>query len=263
MDESRLAVDDAAQLLERLMTVVRARLRDRASTRSACAADRAGGWKRGNSSSMSSRAYQTSSIDRPAKSRIASRYARDRALHDAPAPLLRELVLAARDLEARGQPLHVPFPRTGRRLVEVVDVEEQVTLRRAEDPEVREMRIAADLDVQPRVRGRGQIGGHRQRRAPEVGERRDQHAPVANGHELRHPGPGLLLEQVDRVHAVREHPPVGVARARDGRSGRLSACGTLFERNALPVGLHESGWFSSMKLPNGSCRKAWRPAPAM
>ena len=49
--------------------------------------------------------------------------------------------------EARRQAHHVPFPRTGQRLVEVVDVEEEVPLRRGEEPEVDEVRVAADLDA--------------------------------------------------------------------------------------------------------------------
>ena len=58
-----------------------------------------------------------------------------------------EVVLPARHLQAGRQPFHVPFPRAGEGLVEVVHVEEQVALGRAEDAEVGEVGVAARLDV--------------------------------------------------------------------------------------------------------------------
>ncbi len=63
-----------------------------------------------------------------------------------------------RDLHAGGETLHVPLPGPDRGLIEVVDVEDQVTLRRAEHPEVRQVRVAAELGPQP--------GGRRGRRGP-------------------------------------------------------------------------------------------------
>ena len=71
--------------------------------------------------------------------------------------------VATEDLEARGETLHVPLPRAGERLVEVVDVEHQLPLGRAEHAEVRQVRVAAELDVDPGPRSRGQVGGHDQR----------------------------------------------------------------------------------------------------
>ena len=65
--------------------------------------------------------------------------------------------LAAGDDEARRQALEVELERPGEGLVEVVDVEEQVAFRRCEQPEVRQVRIAAELDgdVRPRSGRRG------------------------------------------------------------------------------------------------------------
>ena len=49
--------------------------------------------------------------------------------HDDRAPIGRgEAAVATEDLDARGQTLHVPLPRPGQRLVEVVDVEHQPPL---------------------------------------------------------------------------------------------------------------------------------------
>ena len=44
----------------------------------------------------------------------------------------REIPVAASDREARGEPLHVPLPRPGQGLVEVVQVEEELSFGRAE-----------------------------------------------------------------------------------------------------------------------------------
>src|SRR5215475_5240204 len=55
---------------------------------------------------------------------------------------------------------------------------------------------------------------HRRGRAAEVGEWRGDHAPVPDRHQIRHPGPGLLLEDVHRVGPVRRRLPLGMALAR-------------------------------------------------
>jgi len=60
-----------------------------------------------------------------------------------------EAVAAPRDLQARGQPLDVPLPRAGKRLVEVVHVEQHPALGRREQPEVGQVGVAAGLDPQP------------------------------------------------------------------------------------------------------------------
>ena len=54
----------------------------------------------------------------------------DGTLHDPTAHLLRDLVLASGDFEARRQSLDIPLPRTRRRFVEIVDVEEEMAFRR-------------------------------------------------------------------------------------------------------------------------------------
>ena len=54
----------------------------------------------------------------------------------------------AGDLDARGQALDVPLERAGKRLVEVVEVEDEVALGRREAAEVREMGVTAELHVE-------------------------------------------------------------------------------------------------------------------
>jgi hypothetical protein len=66
--------------------------------------------------------------------------------HDDRAPVaLAGPSVAARDLQARGQTLDVPFPWSGQGLVEVVDVEHHLPLGRAESAEVRQVSVTAEL----------------------------------------------------------------------------------------------------------------------
>ena len=137
-------------------------------------------------------------------------------------PLLRvEAAVAAGDGEAGDQPLDVPLERAGQRLVEVVDAEDQPPVGRAERTEVRQVRIAAELHVQARPRDARQIGRHRVRRAAIEGERRDEHAPVADRHELLDPRGGLLLEQVDGVEPLGRRRPLAMDGTRRRRTRRL------------------------------------------
>ena len=101
--------------------------------------------------------------------------------------------------QARGQPLDVPLERPGQGLIEVVDVEDQPPLRRGERTEIRQVRVPAQLHPQPRGGRAGQVRRHRQRRAPVERERRHQHPPVPDRHQLRHPRRRLAQQQPDRI----------------------------------------------------------------
>ena len=136
-----------------------------------------------------------------------------------------EAAVARGDQHAHGKALDIPLPRPRERLVEVVDVEHQPALGRGKRAEVRQVRVTAALHGEARVGRRRQIAGHDQRRTPIEGERRDQHAPVADRHELRHPRLGLALEQLDRINAARRRLEDGVARARN-----LGPCGLAASR---------------------------------
>ena len=76
------------------------------------------------------------------------------------------------------------------------------------------MRIAAELHVQPRPRRACEVGRHQGGAAAVERERRHQHAPVADRHQLRHARLSLLLEHVDRFTPARRRLPPGVRRAR-------------------------------------------------
>ena len=167
------------------------------------------------------RAYQRSSARISANSRIASRYDRaDREL-DRFALLGVESAIAAGDREARHEPLDVPLERPGQRLVEVVDAEHQPPVGSRERAEVRQMRVAAELHVQARARRTGEVGRHQGGAAAVERERRDEHAPVADRHQLRHARLRLLLEHVDRITPARRRLPPRVRRARHLGARRL------------------------------------------
>ena len=141
--------------------------------------------------------------------------------HDHGAPVGRgEAAVAPHDLEAGRETLHVPFPRPGQGLVEIVDIEQHPPFGGAEQTEVRQMGVTAHLHRHARHRGRCQIGRHDQRGAPVERERRDQHPPVPDGHQLGNPALRLLLQQRDWIRAAWRGLPSSVA-----RPGRLVASG--------------------------------------
>ena len=159
----------------------------------------------------------------------------DRVEHDPAAMGRREPLLAPGDHDAGGKSLDVPLPRPGMRLVEVVEVECEPPLRRAEQTEVRQMRVAAQLHGPAARRRRGQIGGHDERGAAEEGERRGEHPAVADRHQLRHSRGVLAAEQVDRIRTRRRGLPRGVGATRDGRAHRLAALRRRRHRSVRPA----------------------------
>ena len=131
--------------------------------------------------------------------------------------------ISSGDGEARRQPLDVPFERPRQRLVEIVDAEHEAAIRGSEEPEVREVRVAAQLSVQARSCAVREVCRHDVGRAAKERERRDEHSSVANRHQLRQTCSRLFLEQFDRVAADRGGLPGSVRRARHLRPRRLPA----------------------------------------
>ena len=87
-----------------------------------------------------------------------------------------EAPVPARDREAGDEALDVPLPGSVPGLVEVVDVEELAALRRGEETEVGDVRVAAAHDRDPGIGLTGEIVRHQRRAAAVEGERRVQHA---------------------------------------------------------------------------------------
>ena len=166
-------------------------------------------------------AYQMSIVDIAENSVIASRYAVTDARVASRVSALLKPLLRAGDREARGHALDVVLERAGQRLVEVVQVEHEGSFRRRVHAEVREMRVAAQLDVQPGRRRVLQIGGHDLRRAAIERERRHHHAPVTDGHEVGLARRVLRFEQRDGIRSVRRGRPPRVVRGSGLRARRL------------------------------------------
>ena len=113
-----------------------------------------------------------------------------------------KLGVERRDRDARGEALQVHGEVDARqRLVEIVDVEEDVFLRRREGTEVHEVAVAAGLDVDAGKRRMGEVLRHHGRSAAQEGERAHQHALVALGDELGHADAVAFGEQRDGIAA--------------------------------------------------------------
>jgi hypothetical protein len=148
-------------------------------------------------------------------------------------PLLlcrRQPELAARDHEARREPLDVPLPRTARRLIEVVDVEHQLAIGRSEAAEVRQMRIAAQLHRDAGTRRRRQISRHQLGRTAKERERRRQHPAMTDRHQLRFSLRGLLQQDLDRRSPLARRLPLGVSAPRCPCARGLAVGRTLGHR---------------------------------
>ena len=98
----------------------------------------------------SSRAYHTCMFGIAASFRIPLAVLAHDAEHDLLTLRLREVAVAAADLEARGEALHIPLERAGQRLVEVVEVEDEIPLGRRVAADVGEVRVAAELRLEAR-----------------------------------------------------------------------------------------------------------------
>ena len=96
-------------------------------------------------------------------------------------------VLPGRHHQAGRQARHVPFERAGQRLVEVAQVEVEVALGRGPQPVVQDVGVAAELDLDPAVRPRGQVRRHDRGGAAVVVPRGQRHALVPQRDQLGQP----------------------------------------------------------------------------
>ena len=166
-----------------------------------------------------------------ARHRVAVR-AGDREV-DRVALLVVESAVAPRDGEACDEPLHVPLERPRKRLVEVVDAEDHPPVRCGEDAEVRQVRVAAQLHVQLCARLVREVRSHDGGGASVEGERRHQHAAVADGHQLLQARLRLVLQQLDGIPPARRGRPVAVNAASDVRPSGLAAGGAVLDGEVL------------------------------
>ena len=121
------------------------------------------------------------------------------------ARVLGSAVLPTRHPDARDEPAQVPLPRARVRLVEVVQVDDQVTLRGGVEPEVAQVRVAADHGRDAGRRQRRQVVGHDDGRPAQEPVRRRGHAPDPDRDQPVQAPLVALLDLRDRV-AVRRRP---------------------------------------------------------
>jgi hypothetical protein len=100
-------------------------------------------------------------------------------------------------------------------------------LRGREHPEVRQMGVSADLRRQSRPRCPRQVARHRQSGAPEEGEGRGCHPPVADRQQFGDPRHVLLRQQGERVGPLGADGELGMAGPRYLRPRRLPSCHSL------------------------------------
>ena len=130
--------------------------------------------------------------------------------------------MAGGDDDAGRQPLNVPLPGSGQSFIEVVDVEEDVALRRGEAAEIHKVSVAASLHAKSGRRGRRQIGRHDRGRAAIEGERRLGHAPEADRDQLRDSAFVGLAQKLDRIAPILGRLPAAMRGARRRVAQRLA-----------------------------------------
>jgi hypothetical protein len=76
-------------------------------------------------------------------------------------------------------------PSRRKRLVEIVDIEDELALGRSKTPEIGDVAIAASLHADACSWGTGKIGGHQRRGAAKEREGRGAHSGITNRQQLR------------------------------------------------------------------------------
>ena len=88
--------------------------------------------------------------------------------------------------EGGDEALEIPFPWGRQGLVEIVDVEQNIALRRGEAPEIHQVAIAAGLHMDAGDRGLGEIRRHDRRGAAIEGEGRLEHSAITDRQQPGH-----------------------------------------------------------------------------
>ena len=150
-------------------------------------------------SSRSIRAYQTSRFDMPAYSCIAARYARATA---------RLILWRSWSSKPRSRPATAKLATSrftshsngpGSVSSKSLMLKIEPSIRRGERAEVREVGVAAELDLQAGAGRVREVGGHEVGGAAVERERGHEHPPVADRDQLGHARRVLLPEQLDRI----------------------------------------------------------------
>ena len=130
--------------------------------------------------------------------------------------------MTSRDDNAGREPLNVPLPGGRQSFVEIVDVEEDVALRRCETAEIHQMSVAAGLHAKSGRGRRGQIGRHDCGRAAIEGERRLDHTGEAQRDQFGDAAFVSLAQKLDRIAPTLGRSPTAMRGARRRVAQRLA-----------------------------------------
>ena len=134
--------------------------------------------------------------------------------------------------DAGGQAFHVPFPRGGKRLVEIVDVENKLPFGSGKAAKIGHVAIAGGLDVNSRDRSRSEIGGHNGRSAAQESERRFAHSGVTDRQERGQSPLVGSFQQLDGIRTVSRRGPLRVSRAGNFFAKLFAGSESLLSRQA-------------------------------
>ena len=129
--------------------------------------------------------------------------------------LLAGAVLPARDPDARHQAPQIPLPRAGVRLVEVVQVDDQIPLRGGVEAEVPQVRVTADHRGDAGGRQPGSIRRHHHRRTAQESVRRGGHPPDPHRDQPAEPAVMRLDDQLHRIGPAAIRGPLSQRAARN------------------------------------------------
>ena len=145
-----------------------------------------------------------------------------------------EVEMAGGDDDAGRESLYIPLPGSRQGFVEIVDVEENVALRRGEAAEIHQVSIATGLDAKSGGRGRRQIGRHDRGRAAIEGERRLGHATEADRNQFWDAAFVGLAQKLDRIAPILGRLPAAMRGARRRVAQRLARGAPLVCRYVAP-----------------------------
>src|SRR5262249_29644018 len=146
-------------------------------------------------------------------------------------------ICICRDGQNSHHSLNVPIPRPRQRRVEIIEVENELTLRRGKESEVRQMTIAARLYGDPRD-GRGcEVMRHNRRGSPVEGKRRLRHPTHSHRHQFLNPHSVLALEDLHwiavKVESRAEDRTCELSAQSSPLFAELLQCSCIHRRNAF------------------------------
>src|SRR5271154_5357071 len=123
--------------------------------------------------------------------------------------------IAGRDDKTRSQTFDVPLPRRRQSFVKIVDIEDELALRRGKRTEIQKMTVTTSLDAQSCCRRVRKVRCHYRCRTAEKGERGRDHPAMANRHQFGETLAFRFHQDLDDVRTVTVSGPTSMLFARD------------------------------------------------